>query len=108
MWRKPKRPQMANTRKKSCLGCTAYELYSRYSDGYCCLGYHTESIEMVCGFYGRNKQLIGCKIRPTEECPKPRTCRLMLKLHSEKEDDVEWARERMGIGSITRIEGEKL
>lgn len=93
---------MGKIRKKSCLGCTAYELYDKYSDGWCNLGYETESIEMVCGFYGRNKQLIGCKLRPIEECPKPRTVRLMIKLHREKEQDKDWARERMGIlGSMT-------
>jgi hypothetical protein len=55
----------------SCLGCYAYDGDS--VNGHCSIGFKTEQIKPVAGFYGRNKMLVGCNKKPSEKCPKPRT-----------------------------------
>jgi hypothetical protein len=93
------------TRKKSCLGCDAVEApIGHWGTDFCRLGYKTERIEVVAGFYGAGHQAISCNCKPAEECPKPRTVKRFIELYKEKSADKEWARERMGIIS-TRKEG---
>jgi hypothetical protein len=71
-------------RIKSCLGCYVYE--SGRHSGYCSLGYKTEKIKLVGGFYGKDKQYIVCDQKPIEICPKPRTTKQYLKAWKERED----------------------
>lgn len=79
---------MGAVRKKSCLGCDAYEFpHHRWTDkGHCALGYKTEPIEGVTGFYGKGKQIICCELKPIEPCPKPRTCKAFLELWRQRRD----------------------
>jgi len=52
---------------------------------YCNLGYKTEKISGVAGFYGKNKQLIACNIKPIEICPKPRTSRKYIEASEKRQ-----------------------
>ena len=73
------------TRKRSCLGCMAYEDSMWHGgNGWCRLGYKTKRIKGVAGCYGRGGIIIGCNAAPVEECPKPWTVKEFLKLWREK------------------------
>ena len=78
--------------KRTCLGCYVCEQSLPRGNGLvmnsCRAGYKTEKIEMVCGFYGNGKTLIGCTCRPLEPCPKPKTTKQEIEVMRNFYDSI--------------------